>query len=606
MQDSIKLTKKRKRNLTFTPTGPGTYKFLNLNQEVIYIGKAKNLRQRIKSYFVSSSTQSLKVQRLINETLYLQLIVTTSELEALLLEQHLIKELKPKYNAQFKDDKGYPLITLEQSKDFPAIKSYLGVKKSKDKYYGPFPSSHSVKESLTVIQKTFKLRNCSDSFFKNRTRPCIQFQIGKCSAPCVGFISKEDYLKDVKATEMLLEGKGEALLSHFYEQMDNLSKNRSYERAAVFRDKISALRDVQRSQSATGFLKERDAISLCSKNGEVRIGVTSVRGGWMVKHQNFIQQKEEIKDVALEAFILNHYSNKDYCPKAIIVQGKLGDIRSIERLLTKKHKKSIRLITKPGKKDKGLLEICESNTELSLQKVLRKRRDLTLSFRFLQEEIGLSKTIRSIECIDISHHSGDNAVGGCVVFNTKGKLSKLSRIYNIDQKNAGNDIASIKEVVSRRFGKQHLQLRDLPSLLIVDGGYTHLKAVKKELDFLKIKAISLVSISKGARRKTNFDSIHKEDGTIIRVKMGSSAHLLIQEIRDETHRHSITHQRKKQSRALTKSSLDHIHGVGIKKKRSLIRYFGGLEGITTASNQDLLQVSGIGKKLADLIFDYFN
>ena len=296
MDNLLRLSNKKIKHLDLLPTNPGIYKFLDSKKEVLYIGKAKDLRKRIKSYYSKSKGQSQKVRRLKSESVYLDITITSSELEALLLEQHLIKEERPKYNVQFKDDKGYPWIKISTNASYPSAISFLGRKDSKDKYFGPFPSSFAVKNSLKIIQKIFKIRDCKDSFFKNRKRPCLQHEIGRCSAPCVNEISKEDYLKDVDQAMDLLKGKANNLLEAFYLEMDSHSSSKSYEKAADYRNKISSLREIQRDQSIAGYIKDKDAICISHSGKIIKIGVTSVRGGWIVSHKNFSEKNALLKE----------------------------------------------------------------------------------------------------------------------------------------------------------------------------------------------------------------------------------------------------------------------------------------------------------------------
>ena len=585
------------------PHDAGVYKFIGNRNTPIYIGKAKNIKKRVASYFRYNKNKSKKIINLIQEAKFLDLTITNTELEALLLEQHLIKEAKPKFNVQFKDDKGYPWIRIESSKEFPSAISFLGKKEDKDKYFGPYPSSSSVREALSLIQKIFKLRNCSDSFFKNRTRPCMQYEIGRCSAPCVGYISKGDYLEEVKATQKLLEGESEELVNYFYRLMDMSSEDKSYERAALFRDKISALRDIQRNQSITGYSKERDAVSVSTFNGVAKIGITHVNKGWITGHENFIQKnKINIERSVLGPFIKGHYLSLANCPNNIVISENILDKSNIERALSKQHGKKIRIITKPRKKDQGLLEISMSNTKLSNSKTPRKAENLSQIFKSLKEHLGLSREIKLIESYDISHHSGSGAVGGCVVYSNSGKLKDKYRLFNISKKNSGDDIASMKEVILRRFSNKDLRLEN-PSLILIDGGKAHLNVVKKALSELNIEGIQLLSISKGARRKAEMDSIHRVNKPVIRIIKGSITHLFLQEIRNETHRFSISMQKKKQIKLSARSLLDNLEGIGVKRKKLLVRYFGSVEQVKRASTQDLMNVPGLGKKTATLIYN---
>ena len=596
--------KTRKDFLRGLPKNPGIYKFICQKGSTLYIGKAKSIKGRVASYF-RNSNKSQKLQSLIRESSFLDITLTGTELEALLLEQHLIKEVKPKFNVQFKDDKGYPWIKIEISKEFPTAKSFLGKKVANKGFYGPYPSSYAVKDALSLIQKTFKLRNCTDSFFKNRTRPCLQHQIGRCSAPCVGLISKHEYEDDVKATIMLLEGRSEDLISSFYSSMDSYSQKKSYERAAIYRDKISALRDIQRTQSISGFKEERDAISINSCGGITKVGVTHVVKGWITGHENFIQKTHGLEESILGTFIKVHYLSKNYCPKTIVLEEVLVDKSTIEQALSKYHNKPIKIITKPGKKDKGLLDITRFNTRLASQRSSKGAKDISLILDSLKDQMGLGSDLKIIESYDISHHSGSEAIGGCVVYSKLGKLKDSYRLFNISKANAGNDIGSMKEVIKRRFSNENISLKK-PSLILIDGGRTHLLSVKSVLEELGISDIELLSISKGARRKATMDSIHTIDGSVKRMIHGSSAHLFLQEVRDETHRFSISNQKKKLAKVFMKSTLDDISGIGSSKRKLLLRYFGSLEQIERASIQDFQKVTGIGHKLANLIYNHFH
>jgi excinuclease ABC subunit C len=582
------------------PENPGVYKFIDSKGHPAYIGKAKNIKKRVKSYFSKNAGKSKKINNLIVCSVYLELTLTTSELEALLLEQRLIKEFKPKFNVQFKDDKGYPWIKIDSSKDFPSAQQYLGKKQKGDSYYGPFPNSYAVKDTLDLIQKTFKLRNCSDAFFKNRTRPCIQYQIGKCSAPCVNLINKNDYLEEVKSAEMLLQGKSNSLVKEFYNVMDQLAKSKTYEKAAIYRDKISSLRDIQRSQSITGFSKERDAVVINSIGRITKVGITHVLDGWISGHENFTQKRDGITESVLESFLISHYLNSTYCPSVIILSQKIANKSFIQEVLSEFHNKKVRIITKPGKKDKGLLEIAISNTNVSIERA-SKQKSIAFILSSLQDEIRIDKRIRLIESYDISHHAGKNAVGGCVVYGINGKITNQYRLYNISDSNSGNDISSMQEVIRRRYKKKN-EPSEVPDLILIDGGLTHLKAVNKVLKDLGVNGVNLISISKGARRKSELDSIHKIDGSVVRITKGSLTHLLIQEIRDETHRFSITNQKKKQIKFSLSSEIDSMHGIGESTKKNLIRYFGSVDQIRKASYQDLQNVPGVGKKISNIIY----
>ena len=601
MQNSIRLSDKKLNNLNFLPTEPGIYRFLDSESQVIYIGKAKNLRKRVKTYFSKSKDQSRKLRRLVSESIFLEMTLTTSELEALLLEQHSIKELKPKYNVQYKDDKGYPWIKISTSKEYPSAISFRGTKDSKDQYFGPFPSTFAVKNTLKIIQKIFKLRDCKDSFFKNRKRPCLQYEIGRCSAPCVKAISKKDYLKEVEQAGSLLEGKTSDLLQVMYLEMDNYSSNKSYEKAADYRNKISSLREIQRDQSIAGFKKDRDAISISYSSERTKIGVTSVRGGWIVSHKNFTQENSLLEERLLDSFLSSYYTTENTCPGVVLVSEDLIDKNTIQLALSEYHKKKVSITNKIRNKDIGLMKISQANTDLYLKRQEGNKKDLSEVFIYLKEKLGLVEDINLIESYDISHFSGKNALAGQITYDKQGAVRDFYRTYNISNENSGNDIGSMKEVIKRRFTKNGSELI-LPSLILIDGSYTHLKAVRKVLNKLGIDGVCLLAISKGARRKPEMDSIHTETGKKLSLRKNSPEFLLIQEIRDETHRFSITKLRKKELKSASKSSLDVIDSVGIERKRALLRFFGSFDQISKASTKDLMKVKGVGKKTANIIY----
>ena len=581
------------------PNKPGVYRFLDKSGYPLYIGKAKSLKKRLMSYFrVSARTK--KVERLFEEAVFIDISLTNTELESLLHEQFLIKEYKPKFNVQFKDDKGYPWIKIEVKKSYPSAKSYLGKNLKDGNFYGPFPNGYAVRDALKLIQKTFKLRNCSDSYFKNRSRPCLQHEIGRCSAPCVGLITKKEYLKDVDSAKLLLEGKSDELINDFYREMDRYSAKKNYERAAIYRDRISALRDIQRSQSIAGFTDNKDAISVKFIKGKIRIGVTSVNEGWVIGHKNFYQIDDYENEDLLESFISQKYFSDMRCPDKIVLGKKIDNKKIIETALSKHHGKKVSIVTKLGKKDKGLMDLCLANTEYILSK--DKVNSLSPSrLNELSEVLRTDQSIKWIESYDISHHGGNHAVAGCVVYSEKGKEKNYYRSYNISKENAGNDIGSMLEVIERRFSTS--SKKRLPDLMIIDGGETHLKQVLTKLNKLNRNSINVISISKGVRRKSAFDNIHLRGGIIIDVNRNPSFSNFIQEIRDETHRFAITLQQRKARRSTIKSSIDSLSGVGKVRKKSLIRYFGSIEQLKRASIEDLTEVSGIGLNTAKSIFE---
>ncbi|MDG2060233.1 MAG: excinuclease ABC subunit UvrC [SAR86 cluster bacterium] len=601
----IKLDQDFSKDLKSLPSNPGVYKFLNKSKVQIYIGKAKNIKNRVSSYFLRKDLEAnKKLSALMSEVKYLDLAITNSEEEALILEQHLIRTNKPKFNVQFKDDKGYPWIKLELKKDYPSANYYLGKKNKDDTLYGPFPSRSSVRESLLLIQKTFKLRNCSDNFFNTRSRPCLQYEIGRCSAPCDNRISRDDYRSSVQLATQLLEGKGNIVIQELYDLMDASSDLKEYEKAALCRDQINSLRDIQRKQSITGFKEDRDAVVIFEGLKKKYIGVTQVRGGWITSHHSFyIEENSSFEEDIIEGFMMHHYLNLDYCPSKIILEHKTQNLAALKKALSIHHKKKIEVIYKLGKKDKGLLEISKSNTKLN--KTNQKNiTNLGPLFNKLPLELGIKNKIARIECYDISHSSGNTPVGSCVVFGEGGKIKSDYRLYNISKSLGGNDIASMKELVRRRFKNKNSNLLN-PDLIIVDGGKAQLNAVKTILNSMSLSSIVTLGISKGKNRKAENDILHIQNKSPILVNSSSKVHKFLQSIRDEAHRFAVENIRLKRKKGLKYSSLELIGGIGLSRKNALLRYFGSIERIKNASPSELGEVPNIGEEIALNIYNTF-
>jgi excinuclease ABC subunit C len=387
-----------------------------------------------------------------------------------------------------------------------------------------------------------------------------------------------------------------------YLEMDNYSSNKSYEKAADYRNKISSLREIQRDQSIAGYNKDRDAISVSYFSKRTRIGVTSVRGGWIVSHKNFTQKNSFLKEGLLDSFLSSYYTMESKCPGVILVSEDLIDKHTIQMALSEYHNKKISITNKVRNKDIGLMKISQTNTDLHLKREERNKNNLSKVLDSLKEKLKLKEEINLIESYDISHFSGKNALAGQITYDKTGKVRDLYRTYNISKENSGNDIASMEEVIRRRFTKKASELI-FPSLILIDGSYTYLKAVRKVLDGLSIEGVCLLAISKGARRKPEMDLIHTETGEKLSLRKNSSELLFLQEIRDETHRFSITKQRNKELKGVSKSSLDSIKSVGSERKKALLRFFGSFDQIVKASPKDLMKVRGVGKRTADIIFN---
>ena len=599
MSNIIYLGDEAQKELHELPNTPGIYKFLNEDKEIIYIGKAKDLSKRTKSYFSNLKNKTRKLKTLISETRFLDITITSTELEALLLEQHSIKQHRPKFNVQFKDDKGYPWIKISGRNDFPSINYFLGKNKSGDLLYGPYPNRSSVRDALLVIQRTFKLRNCTDSFFKSRTRPCLQYEIGRCSAPCDGRVSKEDYQIALYAVQQLLSGNGKEAVTELYAYMDQNSKLKNYEKASYFRDQIISIREVQKQQSITGFKEDRDAVVFLAGKSKNLFGVTEVRGGWITSHQTFYVESMsgEEKNI-LEEFLLNHYLSVNYCPSKILLDSKIPNIRILNKVLSKQHAKKVSFIHRLTSKDVGLLKITSENTNLINKNSLYSS-DLKNIYKLIGSDLGLKKPIKRIECYDISHSSGSTPVGACVVFGLHGKIKSEYRIYNISQELGGNDLESLRELVRRRYKRKQMLP---PDLIIVDGGRNQLNAVSSQLISLGLFDISVIGISKGHRRKSENDSLHLLPKLVLPINKTNKGHSFLQQIRNEAHRFAINNLKKKRVKLIRSSLLEEISGIGKAKKSILIRYFSSLEKIAEASLSDLEAVPGIGRDVAQSVY----
>tara|TARA_B100002019_G_scaffold36598_1_gene30659 strand:+ start:1790 stop:3604 length:1815 start_codon:yes stop_codon:yes gene_type:complete len=603
MEKQVQFTNKKilfDKNIDF-PDLPGVYKFFNSENEIIYIGKAKNLKKRVKSYLNVRKSEGKRIAKLKSSIKYIETIITKTESDALILEQGLISKKRPLFNIQFRDDKSYPAIHLSTSKNYPAI--YISRQKDqKSTVFGPYANVGAMRLNVSLIRSIFKIRNCKDINFNNRSRPCIEYQMNRCSAPCVGNISKEDYAFDVKNTINFLSGDTNNIILDLQEKMDSYSKKKDYERAAIYRDKIQSIRDTQKKQNVLTGFDDLDVFIIKRNKYNCCLSMLRVEDGWITSAQNFYPDltdnttDQELLSVFLERYVIE---NKDRKTINLLFQGEIQ--KETKDFLTDLSSPKI-FTHKPNKQNKNLIDICSSQAEDALfrnNNFSWIQNCMERLANFLQV-----KTINKIEGFDISHTSGKNVSASCVSITKEGPDKKNYRIMNI-KKDSNNDYLALSEAIQRRCKNLKSNNIDFPEVILLDGGKGQLNTVKKNLDGRLLKKIKIISVSKGPNRKEKYDLLHSDNNNY-ELNNKDEISKLIQLVRNESHRFAINHHRRRRSKEFFSSSLDGIDGLGPKLKENLIRYFGGIDKIKEASLDDLKFAPGIGKSKARKIFSYFN
>ena len=585
---------------------PGVYRMLGEEGEVLYVGKAKNLKNRVSNYFRSTALDR-KTIALVNRIHEVEITVTSSETEALLLEQSLIKELKPPYNIVFRDDKSYPFIYLSSEDKYPRLAFHRGAQNKKGRYFGPFPSAYSVRDSLNILQKIFQVRQCEDTFFRNRTRPCLQYQIKRCSGPCCDLISEEDYADDVAHAAMFLEGKGGAVMDDYANKMEQASSDLKFERAANYRDQITHLRKIQEQQYVVGKEGDIDVIVAVLSPGGVCVLVMYIRGGRLLGNKTYFPSTKLDEDTGqlLTAFVPQFYLSdrgSREIPKEIIVNAKLEDKNLIEAALAAKSGRKVSLADSVRSQRKRWIELAVTNAEQSLGSHLSNRNNLNQRFESLQKALELDAPPQRLECFDISHSAGEATVASCVVFDQNGPVKSDYRRFNIDGITPGDDYAAMAQALKRRYTRIKKGEGQLPDILFVDGGKGQLSEAEKILEELQIIDMTVIGVAKGPTRKAGLENLIISDGREIDLSSDDPGLHLIQHIRDESHRFAITAHRNRRGRKRTTSILEGIDGVGPKRRRALLRYFGSAKQVGEASAKQLAKVEGISTTLAEQIY----
>ena len=582
-------------NLKRVPNTSGVYKFFN-KHEIIYIGKAKNLKKRVSSYF-GKSLKDRKTSQIKFLTDKIETFTTKNEVEALLLEQVLIKENKPKFNILLRDDKTYPYIYFSLDHEFPGIYSRRTKSAVDKKYFGPFVSSEAVKKSIKEIQKIFKVRNCSDNTFTNRTRPCIEFQMKRCSAPCVQKINKVDYFEDIINAKSFLTSSDTKTAQRLMGDIEKAVSKLEFEKAAEIRDRLQRLNLLKEEQSVVTLANDIDIFSVSSEMSYLGISIIVVRNGKIrgTKTHLIKQAHYDSFDNVYQSAIFNFYDNQIDIPKKILCAYPLEDKKILEKMFQAKHKKIVKIIHSPTKSIRPIFNLCNLNAKQVIKNHISKEDKYTFALNELGNYLGM-KDINRIEGYDVSHISGDNAVASCVVFSKTGPLKNNYRLFNIPKNLSANDTGSLQHAIERRV-KYYDDPKIKPDLILIDGGKSQLNFVKKIINESRHKDLKVISIVKGVNRVRASETIIGETG-VLELDKYSKAFLLLQEVRDESHRFAIKAQRKKKRSRITRSELDTIEGIGRVKKQRLIKKFKSIKNIKSASKKDLMLVEGINEKIA--------
>tara|TARA_A100001388_G_scaffold101477_1_gene73940 strand:+ start:3676 stop:5457 length:1782 start_codon:yes stop_codon:yes gene_type:complete len=590
-------------NLKKVPNTPGVYKFFN-NNEIIYIGKAKDLKKRVSSYF-GKSYKDRKTSQIKFLTNKVETFTTNNEVEALLLEQMLIKENKPKFNILLRDDKTYPYIYFSLDHEYPGVYSKRTKNAVDKKYYGPFVSSEAVKKSIKEIQKIFKVRNCSDNTFANRTRPCIEFQMKRCSAPCVQKINKVDYFEDITGAKSFLSSSDTKTIQRLKGDIEKAVSKLEFEKAAEIRDRLKRLNILKEEQSVVTLANDVDIFSVSFEMSYLGISIIVVRNGKIRGTKTHLIKKAHYNslDDVYHSALFNFYDNQIDIPKKILCAYVLEDRKILEDMFQAKHKKKVKIIHSPSKTIRPIFNLCKLNSLQVIKNHISKEDKYTFALNELANYLGVQE-IKKIEGYDVSHISGDNGVASCVIFSHTGPIKNDYRLFNIPNDLSGNDIGSLKHVIERRL-KYYDDPETKPDLILIDGGKTQLKFFSEIISKSKHNDIEVISIVKGSNRVRATETIIGKDG-ILEIDKFSKAFLFLQEVRNESHRFALQAQRKSNRKKIVISQLDSIDGIGKVLKSRILKKFKSVRNIKTTSTKELMTIKGINEKIAIAIKQKIN
>jgi excinuclease ABC subunit C len=596
------------------PLGSGVYRFVDAKGEVLYVGKARSLRKRVSSYFRAAGyALSPKIQALVSHISEIEVTITHTESEALLLENNLIKSLKPRYNVVLRDDKSYPYIFVSEEQEYPRLAFHRGAKREKGHYFGPYPSAFAVRESLSMLQKVFPVRQCEDTFFRTRSRPCLQYQIKRCSGPCVGLIERERYLQDVRHAVLFLEGKSRIVIDEMMKRMEEASVREDYETAGLYRDRIGALKRIQERQYITGKAGDADVFAVVIEGDIVCLQATFIRGGLNLGSKSFFPKagREPLAEEVLAAFLPQYYLSAAGAagkpiPEQIYLSHGVADKEILQRVFSELagHKTLIYPAGQVRGAPRRWLDMAKRNAIEELRRAANHRLNLEARFEALRVALALDASPERVECFDISHMMGEATVAACVVFDHNGPVKSDYRRFNIHGIEPGDDYGAMTQALMRRYRRVKEGEGRLPDLLLIDGGKGQVSAAAAALNELQVDGLKLIGVAKGRERKPGTERLFLSGGNVPTILPSDSPALhLIQQIRDEAHRFAITGHRQRRGRARTTSPLQSIPGIGDKRRQALLKNLGGMREVARAGVEDLARIPGISPALAQRIYD---
>ena len=589
------------------PEQPGVYRMLDADGQVIYVGKARRLRRRVASYF-NASVKNPRTRALVGQVADIQFTVTHTEAEALILENNLIKEHSPRYNVLLRDDKSYPYIYLSAQQQFPRLGFHRGARRAPGRYFGPFPSAGAVRETLSHLQKVFPVRQCEDTFFANRSRPCLQYQIKRCTAPCVGYISPEEYARDVEHAIMFLEGKSGEVIDRLVAQMEAASGDLDFEKAARLRDRIATLRRIQEKQAITGEKGDLDVVAAVTEAGVTCIQVFVIRNGQNLGNKSFFPKAPDATDTGdvLAAFLARYYLGRA-TPREILVNMDVPEREVLEAALGQDAGHGVHIRHRVRSERRRWLEMAVNNAHSALQSRASRQAGQGQRLEALQQALDLDAVPERMECFDISHTRGEATVASCVVFDQEGPVKSDYRRFNIADIEPGDDYAAMRQALERRYLRLKRGEGSIPDLLLIDGGPGQVRQAVEVLEELQVDGVTVLGISKGPDRRPGEEKLYlpERDETVILPPDSVALHLL-QQIRDEAHRFAITGHRTRRGKARQRSQLDDVPGLGPKRRQNILKQFGGLKAVSRAGVDDLARVPGISRELAQRVYDTFH
>ncbi len=585
---------------------PGVYRMLDQRGATLYVGKARNLKQRVASYFRENQA-SARIRSLVSGIYAIEVTVTHTETEALLLESTLIKQLQPRYNILLRDDKGYPYIHVTGG-DFPRLTLHRGAKRTPGRYFGPYPSANAVRDTLNLLQKTFRLRQCDDPFFRARSRPCLQYQIKRCTAPCVGLTDAEGYRRQLGDALLFLEGKSGQLVDELAQRMETAAAALDFEIAATYRDQIAELRQIQQRQHVEGESGDLDVIACAVQGGQACVQVLVFRGGRLLGNRAFFPRLPEpdAAGAVLAAFLAQYYLDKAI-PAELLVSHPPDEATLLAQALQERTGQRVAITVRVRGERARWLDMAQHNADQALTARLSSQAGMRQRLAALREALGIDHDLTRLECFDISHTQGEATVASCVVFGAEGPLKSDYRRYHIEGVTPGDDYAALHQALTRRYVRLRDEQGSLPDILFIDGGKGQLAQAQAVLETLSVTGVMMIGIAKGPERKPGLETLYLLEGNRPLILPADSAALhLAQQIRDEAHRFAITGHRQRRAKARTASALDEIPGIGPKRRQALLRQFGGLKQLTQAGVEDLAQADGVSAALAQRIYDAFH